>query len=178
MLRELRSACLAIVGIVVAGCATGEPQTATMLGHIQWPPTEYQHTISTGVVRQYWNCTRPEPNVVRVDGVAGNVWSSQPPRYLAWDLVGVDAAGRTVSSAETKSAVIDLPTNTYTTFHIDLRTAGDETRFDLHYEYQFQGRGHNPMLSALNWDGPVLLAQVTQRFFVWDACSDTQHLAR
>ena len=115
---------------------------------------------------------------MRVDGVAANVWSSQPPRYLAWDLVGVDAADRTVSSAEAKSAVIELPTNTYTTFQIDMRTTGSETRFDLHYEYQFQDGGHTLMISALDWDGPVLLAQVTQRFFVRDACSDSQHLAR
>ncbi len=178
MLRELRSAWCGVVVIVAAGCAAGGASTPTMLGNIQWPPTEYQHTIDTGVVRQYWNCTRPEPNVLRVDGVAANVWSSQPPRYLAWDLAGVDAAGRTVSSAEAKSTVIELPSNTYTTFQINLRTAGDETRFDLHYEYQFQDRGHTPMVSALDWDGPVLLAQVTQRFFVRDACSDSQHLAR
>jgi hypothetical protein len=178
MLRGLRTACFGVVAIVAAGCAAGGASTPTMLGNVQWPPSGYRHTIDTGVVRQYWNCTRPEPDVVRVEGVAANVWSSQPPRYLTWDLVGVNAADRTVSSAEAKSAVVELPSNSYTTFQINLRTAGGETRFDLHYEYQFQDRGHNRMLSALDWDGPVLLAQATQRFFVRDACSDSQHLAR
>jgi hypothetical protein len=116
---------------------------------------------------------------MRVDGVVANVWSSQPVRYLAWELVGVDAAGRTLDSAQVKAPVFDLPTNTYTPFQIDLRMGGGEARFDLYYEYQFQDGGHNtPLFSALAWDGPVLLAQANQRFTVRDACGETQHLAR
>jgi hypothetical protein len=177
MMRRLRGACLGLLGIVAAGCAAGGPPTAAMLGNIPWPPPEYRHTISTDAVRQYWNCTRPEHNVVRVDGLAANMWSSQPVWYLTWELVGIDAAGRTVSSMQVKSPAIELTTNTYTPFHIELRTSGGETRFDLYYEYQFQDQGHNLMFSALDWDGPVLLAQATQRFFVRDACSESQHLA-
>ncbi len=173
-----RSVWLSLVVLTMAGCAAGAPQTASMLGNTPWPPPGYRHTIDTGVVRQYWNCTRPEPNVLRVDGVVANVWSSQPARYLRWDLVGVDSGGRTLSSAEIKSAVAELSSNTYTTFQINLQAAGGETRFDLHYEYQFQERGHSPMVATLDWDGPVLLAQATQRFFVRDACGESQHLVR
>ena len=178
MARNILGAFLVLVGIVMSGCVAGGPPTAAMLGNVPWPPPEYKHTISTGAIRQYWSCTRPEPNVVRLNGVAANVWSSQPVRYLVWELVGVNADGRTLTSAQVKSAAVELTTNTYTTFEIDLRTAGGEARFDLHYEYQFQDRGHNTMFAALDWDGPVLMAQATQRFYVLDACSDSQHLAR
>jgi len=177
MKRAIRGLCV-FFGIAVSGCVASGPPAAILLGNIQWPPVEYKHTVGTSAIRQYWNCTRPEPNVLRLNGMVANQWSGQPVQYMAWDLVGVNAAGRTLTSAQVKSEAIQLPTNTYATFQIDLRTTGSEARFDLYYEYQHQERGHGTVLASLDWDGPVLMAQPTQRFFVLDACSATQHLVR
>lgn len=178
MKRAMLGTLLVLLGTALSGCVAGGPPPAAMLGNIQWPPSEFKHTVATGAIRQYWSCTRPEPNLMRLEGIVANEWSGQPVQYLAWDLVAVDAAGRTLASEQVKSAAVQLATNMYTRFQIDLRTTGGEARFDLYYEYQYQDRGHSPRLAALDWDGPVLMAQQTQRFFVLDACSDTQHLVR
>ncbi len=153
-MHGFREVGLSLVALAVAGCAAGAQPTVNMLGTIPLPPAEYRHTISTDAIRQYWNCTRPTPNMVRLNGVVANVWNSQPIRYLAWDMVGVDTAGRTLESTRVTAAVFELLTNTYTPFQIDLRVGGGEARFDLYYEYEFQHRGHHrPMFSALDWGG-------------------------
>ena len=179
MKREMYGALLLLLGIVLSACAADGPPAAFMLGQVQWPPTEYKHTVSTGVLRQYWNCTRPEPGVVQLDGMAANQWSNQPVRFLEWELVGVDKDGRTVSSVKLESKALLLLTNQFTKFQIDLRTTGNEARFDLYYNYRYnEGEGSHKFDVSLDWDGPVLFAQQNQRFFVLDACSDTQHLAQ
>jgi hypothetical protein len=167
-----------LVAIATTGCAAAGPPAATLMGSIPWPPPEYRHTISTVAVRQYWRCTRPEPGLLQLDGVAANI-SSSDVKFLAWELAGVDAAGRSLTSQTAESGAIVLRTNEIVPFRIALRATGAEARFDLYYEYKFQeGDAHDRPLAALDWDGPVLFAQHTNRFFVRDACSETQHLAR
>jgi hypothetical protein len=179
MKRGIRFPFLLLLGIVLTACASEGPPAAVMLGNTQWPPIEYKHTVSTGAIRQYWNCTRPEPGVMQLDGVAANLWSGQPIKFLEWELVGADKDGHTVSSAKLASKAIQLMTNQYTKFQIDLRTIGNEVRFDLHYNYRYnEGEGGRRLEATLDWDGPVLFAQQNQRFFVLDACSDTQHLVQ
>lgn len=167
-----------LLGVVLSGCTAGPTPTAFMLGAIQWPPTEYKHTISTPAIRQYWNCAQPAAGVMQLDGIAANLWNDQPIGYLEWELVGVDKNGYTVSDAKVSAQALKLYTNQYTKYQIELHTTGTEVRYDLYYKYQFFDRGHNIMEAALDWDGPVLLAQQNQRNFVRDACSDSQHLAR
>ena len=175
---NMRPVLVLLLGVTLSACAKNGYEAAPMLGKIQWPPIEYKHTVSTTAIRQYWNCTRPEPDVMRLDGMAANLWNGQPIKYLEWELVGVNAEGRTVSNTKVASKSIQLFTNQYTQFQIDLRMAGGEARFDLFYYYQFYDRGHGTMEASLDWDGPVLFAQQNQRSFVLDACSETQHLVR
>lgn len=175
---SLRCLLLLGLGAMLAACAAERPDTARMLGQIAWPPTEYRHTVETTALRQYWNCTRSESGVMRLDGLAANIWNAQPVSFLEWTLAGVDQDGRSVSSGTVESTVLQLLTNQFTTFHIDLRTAGTEARFDLYYTYQFFDSGRDRLEAGLAWDGPVLLAQRNVRFFVLDACSETQHLVR
>jgi hypothetical protein len=164
--------------VTLSACAGKGYDQAPMLGKIPWPPTEYKHTISTTALRQYWNCTKTG-DVMRLDGLAANIWNSQPVRFMEWTLAGVDNDGRTVSSATVDAKVLQLWANQYTTYQIDLQTKGTETRFNLYYTYQFWDTGKdNPIVAGLDWDGPVLLAQQNSRWFVLDACSDTQHLVR
>jgi hypothetical protein len=176
MKRGIQVLFLILLGIVLSACAASGPPAALSLGQIQWPPSEYKHTVGTGAIRQYWNCTRLSAEMMRLDGVAANQWSDQPVRFLEWELVGVNADGRDISSAKVESKAIKLMTNQYTKYQVDLQTTGGEARFDLYYQYQFFDRSH--IEASLDWDGPVLFAQQNQRFFVLDACSDTQHLVR
>lgn len=178
MRQALRGLLFGLVAIAATGCVAAGPPAATLLGGFQWPPTEYKHTISTVAVRQYWNCTRPEPGLLRLEGVATNI-SGSDVKFLTWELAGVDAAGRSLTSQTVESGAIVLRTNEVVPFQVSLRSTGAEARFDLYYQYKFQeGDGHDRPLAALDWDGPLLFAQYANRFFVRDACSDTQHLAR
>ncbi len=168
---------LALV-VTLCACAVNGNEAAPMVGMTQWPPTEYRHTVSTTALRQYWNCSKAGDGM-RLDGLAANLWNAQPVKFMEWTLAGVDKDGRTVSSAKVGAKVLQLMPNQYTTFQIDLRTTGAETQFDLYYEYQFWDSGKDAVpVASLDWDGPVILAQQNARWFVLDACSDTQHLAR
>jgi hypothetical protein len=125
----------------------------------------------------YWNCVRPEPGVLRVEGVAQNPWSSQEVRFLETELVGVDSQGRTVSYAKGAAQDILIRTNQFSPFQMTLRPAGSELRFDLYYEYRFQDVEEMARLAGPLVGAPRLLAQM-QRFLARDACSETQHRAR
>jgi hypothetical protein len=175
--RGIRLVLFALVGIAISGCAGDgswktSPSTAT-----PYPPPGYNHTVQSSHVALYWNCTRPDPAIVEVSGVAFNPWSDQPVRFLEIELVGVGPQERTVSEAQTKAADIQIFTNQSTRFQLTLRMTGAESRLDLYYRYQFQDDGgRNRLDASLAWDGPMLFAQAQQQQFrVLDACSETQH---
>jgi hypothetical protein len=141
---------------------------------VPYPPPGYGHTVQSSHVALYWNCSRTEPALLEVDGLAFNPWSSQPVRYLEVELVGVDTWDRTLSASRVDAPDIHLFTNQSTPFRLQLRTTGRESRVDLFYRYQFQDGGRDRIVASLALDGPFRLAQQVQ-FRVRDACSDTQH---
>lgn len=161
----------------MAGCATMDmpggsaPPTGT--------PESFAHRAASSEVLLRWTCRQPEPGLLRVEGVAQNFGQAQPVGYLQFDLVGVDAQGRT--TAETSGAVtaIQLRTNESTPFQLDLKTTGAEARFDLYYHYRFQDEFDT---SSILLAGPPmvpshLMAQ-TRAFMIRDVCGANQHLPR
>ena len=168
-----------VVGLALglAACASPEALQRSEEQRSVYPPDVFGHRVATSHVVLYWNCSRPESNVQRLDGVAQNPWSPQEVRFLELELVGVDARDRAIS--ETKGEIPDflLRTNQTSPFHLDLRTVGGEVRFDLYYRYRFQDGEMEALLAGPPVRGPRLLAQVNQ-FLARDVCSDTQHRAR
>jgi hypothetical protein len=142
-----------------------------------YPPAIFAHRVESSHVAIYWNCERPEPGVLRVQGVAHNPWSQQDVRFLELDLVGVDAREQSVSQASTALADYLLRTNQISPFQLDLRTQGTEVRFDLYYRYRFQDNGGRLLAGPLV-DAPRMLAQPTIQFMARDICSETQHRVR
>ncbi len=145
------------------------------------PSATLNHRVSNAQVVLYWNCTRPEPGVVRLDGVVYSPYFSDV-RFMEFELVGLNPQDAVVSHVTGGLPDIQLRTNQTSPFRLDLRTAGTEARFDLFYRYRSQGNlrseGSLPVLLASTL-GPeaFLLAQATTRqFMVRDACSETQHL--
>lgn len=172
---RIRTGVLACLGIALTACAadgTWRPPAQSTL----YPPALFAHRVASSHVGLYWNCTRPEPGVVRVEGVAQNPWASQEVRFLELEVVGVDARERYVSQASTALPNFLLGTNQISPFHLDLRTVGSEVRFDLFYQYRFQDNGGR-FLAGSPVGVPRLLAQ-THRFMARDVCSDTQHRVR
>ena len=175
-MRASRIALLILAAVGLWACAADGTLQLPAAATTPYPPPGYAHQVRSSHVILYWNCTRPEPGVQRVEGLAFNPWTDQPVRFLAFDLVGVDSHERTVSQVEGEARDILLDTNQNTPFRLDLRTSGTEIRFDLFYRYRFQDTGRS-FIAGQAVGVPHLLAQ-TQQFMVRDACSEMQHRAR
>jgi hypothetical protein len=92
-------------------------------------------------VELFWNCTRPAPDTLLLEGLAFNPWQGEDIRFLEFDLVGVDARGSTVTEASAAARDLILGMKGSTPFQLALRPTGRETRFDLFYQYQYQEPG-------------------------------------
>ena len=53
--------------------------------------SSYAHQVTDGKVALYWNCSRPSPGVVQVQGVANNPYMMVPLEDLEFRLYGVSA---------------------------------------------------------------------------------------
>jgi hypothetical protein len=137
-----------------------------------YPPAVFAHRVATAHVALYWNCTRPAPDRLRLDGVAENPWSSQEVRFLEFTLVGVDSQDREIAHTRQELRDFQLRLSQISPFQLDLTTAGTEKRFDLYYNYRYQ-EGDSRVIA-----GPpvrsVRLAQ-TWHYVARDVCSETQH---
>ena len=174
---RIHFALIAALALNVAGCAS--PGTGQQSGGRPsvYPPDVFSHRVGTSEIVLYWNCSRPDPGVLRVDGVAQSPWAAQPIRFLEFDLVGVNDRDRTVSDAKGAAQDIQIFTNQISPFQLDLRLAGSEARFDLYYEYQFTTEEMEALLAGppvpVTW-----LSAMTNRYMARDICSEAQHRVR
>ena len=159
-----------------------------------YPPPGFAHEVASNAVQLFWNCTRPQPDTLVLEGLAFNPWSASEVRDLEFRLVGVDARGWSLTEAKGEAQYRLLGSMRSTPFQVVLRTSGDEARFDLFYRYYYREpsdtdggssgpphsrlpAGEGPVLLASA--GPVLLAQATNTYLmVWNACAETMHRAR
>lgn len=168
----------AVWTLPLVACAGGDGSSQFLSSAMRADPTAgFTHRVSSAHVVLSWNCTRPEPSILRMEGIAHNQWSAHEIRFLEFDLVGVDAREREVSATGAALPAILLRTNQVSAFRLDLKPAETETRFDLYYQYRFNEEG-NRMLAGPPGAAPQRLAQQLRRFLVRDACSETQHRAR
>jgi hypothetical protein len=157
----------------LSACAVDYPSTQFLSSALRVDPTAgFTNRVSSSQVILYWNCTRPEPGILRVEGVAYNSWSAQAIRFLEFDLVGVLDWDREVSATSAALPAILLGTNEVSAFRLDLRTVGTETRFDLYYQYRFN---NERLIAGPPGSVPHRLTQRLIRFLVRDVCSETQH---
>lgn len=119
---------IAVLGLGLAACTS----LASSQQSSVYPPATFSHRIGTSHVLLYWNCVRPEPDLLRVDGVVQNAYATEI-RYPEVKLVAWNAEGRVVSAAQATTDVFVLRTNQISPFRVNLRTTGKELRFDLFY---------------------------------------------
>ncbi len=153
---------LVVTGLLTA-CSTVGTFRVPAPGPGNYPPLVFTHRVATPDVEVYWNCTRPEQGTLDVDGVVHN-FGGRDVRFVELDLVGVDARGHSVSEATTSLPIIVLHLNQTEPFHLRLRTAGSEVRFDLYYQYR-SGIG----------SGFAAFPDGAHRFYARDVCSETPH---
>ena len=168
---------IVLLGGILSACAGSGALRPPAAEPTIYPPAVFAHRVESSHVALYWNCERPEPGVLRVQGVAHNPWSQQDVRFLELDLVGVDSRERSVSEASTALADFLLRTNQISPFQLDLKTQGTEVRYDLFYRYRFQDNGGR-LLTGHLVGAPRMLAQSTIQFMARDVCSETQHRIR
>ncbi len=123
-----------------------------------YPQATFAHRVSSPDVDIYWNCTRGESGLLRVNGVAQNT-GGREVQFLELQLEGVDAKGRSVSDAAAKVSDVVLYTNQVSPFELALSPAGSEVRYDLFYRYSIGRR----------------LSKQDIHFMARDVCSETQH---
>ncbi len=149
--------------LAMAGCATigGQP-----FGPAQppfYPPAVFAHRVSTTAVTVYWNCTRPSPGALQVDGVVQNTGGGVV-QFAEVEIVSVDARDRTIASVRSAVRDVQIETNQISPFQLGLPTVGAEARIDLYYEYS---------LRSLVGFGAARVSP--ERFRARDVCSESQH---
>jgi hypothetical protein len=175
---EVRVGLLLLLGIGLSACAgEGSFSFPAVTPPAPYPPPGYAHRVDTPQVGLFYNCVNAEPSVLRLEGLAFNMWNSQPLRFFEFELAGVDASERTVSEAEAEGRDMQLFTGQSTSFQMELRPTGKEVRYDMYYQYQFMDGDHKDLIV-----GPIVAGaypkHVGARFLARDACSPTQHLTR
>ncbi len=185
-----RAGLLVLLVISLAACT---PEGGVRLPSAEptaYPPPGFAHEVSSPAVELFWNCTRPVPGTLSLEGMAFNPWSGSEIRFLDFDLVGVDSRGSTVSEVSGPAQSLIFGMMRSTPFQLALPTTGSEIRFDLFYQYQYQEPGEGgdgdhrsrlpggaPSLRLVS-STPLLPGPATQRFMVRDACSETMHRVR
>jgi hypothetical protein len=175
--RSIQFGFLLLLGAGLWACAEDGSLRIQAAAPVPYPPPGYAHRVDTPQIGLFYNCTNPEPGVLRLDGLAFNIWNMQPVRYLELALDGVDAKDHSVSEAGGEGRDYQILTGQSTSFQVDLRPAGSEVRYDLYYQYQFLDGDHKDLISGPMVRG-VFPKKVGNRFMARDACSPTQHLMR
>ncbi len=149
---------LLLVALTLAACSPQGPYRPLAAQPPIYPQAVFAHRVSSPDVDIYWNCTRPEEGLLRVNGVAQNT-GGREVRFLELQLEGVDAKDRNIVEAAAAVPDIVLYTNQMSPFELDLRTVGSEVRYDLFYQYSIGSR----------------LSKQDIPFMARDICSETQH---
>ena len=117
---------------LLAGCAGGASS-------MNLDFSSYAHQVTDGTVALYWNCSRPAPGVVQVQGVANNPYLGIPLEDLEFRLYGVTAQGYTVTRGRGSAKEYWINTNAPSPFTVSVQTKGAAVKFDLGYSYMLAG---------------------------------------
>jgi len=122
-------------GLVVVLLLGGAAASAQVSPAPPAQPETFAHYVSDSTIVLNWNCTRPEPGVLRIQGVVRNPWYNAPVTNLNFQLFGVNDKDRDIS--QTLGTPRDYMIWNYgpSPFALDLRLSGEEQRFDLVYYY-------------------------------------------
>jgi hypothetical protein len=128
MTRRFYAGMLCLVAVALAACGLAKP-----LPNFD----SFAHRVTDGTVALYWDCSRPEPGLLRVMGWANNPYYPQPITDLGFNLYGVSAQNSDISSVQASTQAYQIFTNEPSAFTLNLFTVEGEVRFDLVYHYQF-----------------------------------------
>lgn len=123
-----------LFGLVVMGCTDVKPQGV-------FRPSNYQHYEDAVYVDFYWNCSRPDPRTLVIQGVAAYKPSGSTIFYPTFILEGLDPAGKVVSKAAGRARVPIIGLNDSVPWEVVLPLHGGEVAFNLEYVYLWRDYG-------------------------------------
>jgi len=160
----------------LAGCAGMEASRENEQAALAAALAEMEHRAGTSEVELTWRCVRPTPGLLVLGGYARNPVAAQPVRDFAVELVGADAAGRTLSAGRGEWGEVTLRTGDVVPFRIPLHEAGSEARFDLYYRYDYHEMDRLGFRLA-SAAAPLVLGS-RRGYVVRDACNPLLHRIR
>ena len=162
---------------LLAGCAGMESGGGGGSAPVPYPPPGMDHRVGNSHLELFWRCARPEPGVLRLDGLVANYNNAQPIRFFEAELVGVDAGGRDRSAARGEARDQSISTAQMSPFDISLKEGGDEVRFDLYYKYDYYELDQHAQIASSAGAAPSVVVS-NQHLVARDVCNPGQHRMR
>ena len=150
-----------LVGMLLPSCTTGEA-FRSLPAEPTPPPGLFAHRLTAPEIEIHWNCTRSDPAVLHLDGIARNA-DAKEVRFLELRLAGLDA-DNLLQYAETIPDII-LHKREFSPFHLQLPIQRSEARIDLFYQYHL----------AAPADQSIPLSPPENQLTVRDVCPKAQY---
>ncbi len=118
---------IVLLAVMLAGCASNTKGTE--------PIVVYANETGDTAIVVSWNCSRTQPNVLIVKGVATDI-SSANIQDVAIQVVGIGPDGGQISSGQGFTQEIILTPTYASPFQVAVNTAGTEKAFQLFFSYR------------------------------------------
>ncbi len=164
MSREAKSTGFVVALILILwGCAPRTEQWQTVLpGSATYQPATFTHRTISPNVEMYWNCSRPRPSLIRVDGITKNIGKGEV-HLLEMELHDVDRATGNIPQSGSAVSDIILHPDIFSALQVELQPATADGQVDMFYTYRITSVG---IIQTTNTD---------KEFTAQDVCSATQH---
>jgi hypothetical protein len=144
--RGIRFGMLGVVGVLLSACAPGH---YTELGPPPVPPpASFAHRAASADLELFWNCTQPQPQVIRLTGAARNIGQGEV-RSVLLTVRSVKPGDAPLLVTEEALPEIILYASGPSPFQVDLQLEKTPTQIDLAAAYQI-----TPSVAAPSSAGP------------------------
>ena len=160
---RLKAGFVAILTVIGSGCTTPVGQWQTLLPRPEtYTPSAFAHRLVSQDVEIYWSCSRPQPTLLRVDGIAKNIGKGEV-RLLQMELHDVDRQTGVILQSGTAVPDISLHPDNFSPVQVELQPPTANGQVDMLYTYRITSIG---ILKTTNMN-----KEHTAR----DVCSAEQH---
>ncbi len=154
---------MVVLSLIAFGCARPARQWETLMPRpATYQPVAFAHRIVSEDVEIFWNCSRPQPSLLRVDGIAKNDGKGEV-HLLQLELHDVDRLTGTILQSASAVSDIILHPDIFSPIQVELQPATAEGQVDLLYTYRITSLG---IIQTTNTDKEIMAR---------DACSATQY---
>ena len=154
---------VAILFLTGWGCTAPAGEYRTVLPRpVTYQAAAFAHRMVSPDMELYWSCARPQPRLVRVDGIAKNIGRGEV-HLLELELHDVDR--QTGSILQSGAAVSDiiLHPDIFSAVQVEVQPATADGQIDLLYTYRITSVGI------------IKTSNIDKEFQAHDICAATHH---